>query len=419
MSGIDTSQNRTGQRGSYFFLSYAHSPPLAGTLQADPDQWVRRFYRDLTDSVRRHAAAPRLIPGFFDQDIPLSANWKASLTSALGAAEVFVPLLSPGYYARSWPGREWASFLERLNRAGVTEPDRRFTPVLWIPLPGDRDLPGLRYAVELGAPDDAYLENGLRTLLRLTPYRMSYRQIVERLASRIVDLAEKRPIPRSTAPDIDEVPSAFPHGADAVVFAITVAAPVLADLPADRDSTGYGKRSVDWRAYPDDQELALVEYAAQVAEQLDFAVVVTGIEQTEDLPGNLPGVILIDPWLTEDERGLQALQAVVDGLPFWVLPLLVLDSVTDAHAVALAGRVRSILGGAAVARTEPARLAVRGVSSLKEFVSLMPILVAEAERQYLRHGPVQRYTARPGSRPRLAGHEWPPSPAQPSEEKDA
>ena len=48
------------RRGSYFYLSYAHSPPLAGNLDADPDQWVRRFFRDLTAAV---AAWPRRIRG--------------------------------------------------------------------------------------------------------------------------------------------------------------------------------------------------------------------------------------------------------------------------------------------------------------------------------------------------------------------
>ena len=422
MNGTDSNQNGIGQRSSYFFLSYAHSPPLAGTQQADPDQWVRRFFRDLTDSVERQASpGSRIDPGFFDQDIPVSADWKAALTRALSTAEVFVPLYSPSYFARSWPGREWACFRQRLTQVGFANPEQRLAPVLWIPLPGEQDRPGLEQAMAVGASERAYAENGLRALLRLTQYRAPYRLVVSRLAKRIVELAETAPIAPSAAPDIDEVPSAFNAGASAAVFAVAVAAPALPDLPADRDPAGYGSRSIDWRAYPQDQTLPLAEYAARVAEQLDFAVVVAGIEKTGDLPSNMPGVILIDPWFIADDRGLTALRSFVRGLPSWVLPLPVLDPLADASATKLAERVRAILGEAALARTATVRHAMKGVSSLKEFVSLMPILVAEAERQYLRHGPVLRSTGRPGSRPRLAGRGWPasPEPPQSSEENDA
>lgn len=429
MSGTGTSPNLSGQHSSYFFLSYAHSPPLAGTLQTNPDQWVRTFFRDLTDLVERQISpGSRLAPGFFDQDIPFSANWKAMLTRALSTAEVFVPLYSPGYFARSWPGREWACFSRRLTDAGYTEPERRLVPVLWIPLHGQQKQPGLQDALALGASEPAYAENGLRALLRLAPYQASYRLILARLAERIVNLAETEPIGPSPAPDIDEVPSAFHPGAEAAVFVIAVAAPAFADLPGDRDPAGYGNSNLDWRAYPDDQELPLLEYAAQVAEQLDFAVATADIADINEesgeprrLSGDSPGVILIDPWFVADDHGVRALESLIRDLPSWVLPVLVLDSLPDARAANLADRVRAILSGADVVRTETARVAIRGVSSLKEFVSLMPILVAEAERQFLRRGPVQRYTARPGSRPRLAGGGQRANPAssQPSEEKNA
>ncbi len=298
-----------------------------------------------------------------------------------------MPLLSPGYFARSWPGREWACYLQRLERAGVRQPDRRFAPVLWIPLPGDQGRPGLRDALALGESEPEYAENGLRALLRLAPYRASYRLIVERLAARIVDLAQNEPLPASGALDIDEVPSAFYHGTDAAVFAIAVAAPTAADVPAARPRAGYGKRSIDWRAYPDEQELPLVEYAAQVAEQLDFAVAVTDSEKIADLPATVPGIILIDPWFASDERGLEAIRSFASGLPPWVLPLLVLEPVANAHAVDLAERVRAILSQAEVVRNQTSKL--------------------------------RRYTARPGSRPRLVGEEWPHKlSARSPEEKD-
>lgn len=389
MSGTDNTQDLVGRRGTYFFLSYAHSPPLEGSQQTDPDRWVRAFFSDLADSVQRHASpASQLDPGFFDQDIPLSSNWKASLTRALSAAEVFVPLCSPSYFTRSWPGKEWAAFAQRVRESGLADPLGRFVPVLWIPLSAGQGLPGIEAALAVGEPESPYAENGLRALLRLAPYRASYRLIVDRLAAEIVALAEGSPLPRSLAPDFDDVSSPFEPGSAVAVFTVLVAAPTCADLPAERDRAGYGDRGVDWRPYPRDQELSLAEYAAWVAEQLDFAVQIQGIDDAAGAAHDKPGIVLIDPWLVASGGQLPALESLIGDLPPWVMPLLILDADGDERADRLAARVRTILGKATMARTELAKRAVAGVRSLRDFVSLMPALIAEAERQYQRNGPV-------------------------------
>lgn len=420
MSGTDSTQDRLGQRGTYFFLSYAHSPPLEGSPQTDPDRWVRAFFRDLANSVRRCASPEsRLDPGFFDQNIPLNSDWKASLTRALSAAEVFVPLYSPSYLTRSWPGKEWAAFRQRVRESGLADPLRRFAPVLWIPLPAGQELPGLDEALAVDAPESAYAENGLRALLRLTPYRSSYQLIVDRLAAQIVELAEASPLPRSAAPDFDDVTSPFEPGPAVAVFTVTVAAPVQDDLPAERGPAGYGERSVEWRPYPRDQDTSLAEYAAWVAEQLDFAVKIRGIENATGGAHDKPGVVLIDPWLVASAGQVPALEALVSDLPPWVMPMLILDADVDERGRRLAGQVRAILGKAATAQTELAKRATSGVTSLRDFVSLMPALITEAERQYLRHGPVQHFTTHSGSRPVLAADGLPAgsmSPQQSSEE---
>jgi hypothetical protein len=115
----------------------------------------------------------------------------------------------------------------------------------------------------------------------------------------------------------------------------------------------------------------------------------------------MPGVVLIDPWFVAKERGLAALQAFVGKLPVWVLPLLVLGANQDSRSARLAERVRGILQQTMSSRGDAVKRAIGGVDSLARFAVLMPILVAEAERQYLRHGPILRSAARV-SRPRLA-----------------
>ncbi len=138
-----TDRRRPAARGTYFFLSYAHSAPPPGA-RADADVWVGQFFADLSDEVRRQArpvAGMRI--GFFDQHIPLGADWKAALAEALGDAEVFVPLYSPGYFSRPWALGEQESFRARLAAAGSARLTAgHLTPVLWIPFPPWEDASG-------------------------------------------------------------------------------------------------------------------------------------------------------------------------------------------------------------------------------------------------------------------------------------
>jgi FxsC-like protein len=397
---IGTGLSGLPSKGSYFYLSYAQSPPLAGTVQDDPDHWVRAFHRDLSDAVRA-VASPHssLGQGVFNQEISLRSGWKADLTAALSSAEVFVPLYSPGYFARSWPGREWACFFRRLITAGVESPIRRFAPVLWTPLPPDLDPPGPWEAMPGAVPE--YAENGLRTLLRLRPYRQSYEQSVRRLAAHIVDLAENSPVRPSDAPDIDQVQSEFRPEANGLAFAVTVAAPAATALSAGRDRTGYRAHSVDWRPYPGGQELPLAQHAARIAEQLGLAVIMNSIEKQGGQLTSWPGVVLIDPWFIGNDQGRADFESYIRQLPAWVLPLLILHPHPDARSMQLSDQIRGMLSNMPRGRGEVTSRAIAGVDSLASFAALMPYVAAEAGRQYLRHGPVARSAPRV-SRPRLA-----------------
>src|SRR5580658_9813199 len=155
MSEMISRRNGTKVRSSYyFFLSYAHFPPLDGSLEESqpdqPDEWVRTFFRDLTEAVQGHASQPPpAVPGFLDQEIPVGSDWKAVLSDALSTAQVFVPLFSPDYITKSWPGREWAAFEQRMKSAREADPLARFAPVLWIPLSAGQQPRGLWEALDL------------------------------------------------------------------------------------------------------------------------------------------------------------------------------------------------------------------------------------------------------------------------------
>jgi FxsC-like protein len=372
-------------------------------LQTDPDKYVRQFFDDLAAAVSRYASpGSGLISGFFDQEIPFGSDWKESVSRALGAAEVFVPLYSPWYFARSWPGREWACFYQRMVQAGERDPvRRRFAPVLWTPLWDERELPGFRAALEVGASESEYEKSGLRTLLRLEPYRNSYNAVVAQLAERVVALAEESPLIPSAVPDIDEMKSAFRPEPRLAEFAVAVAAPTQTTVPAGSDPGCYGTSSIQWRPFPG-QELPLAEYARQVAERLDFKVEFTELEEACNPAVGRPGIILIDPWFIADDHG-RALQLVARKLPPWVLPLVILSSPHDTRAGSLAEKARGMLSPAVALPAESSRRASRGVSSLKDFVAVMPALVAEAERRFFRHGSGHAPDGQPTARrPRLS-----------------
>jgi hypothetical protein len=369
----------------YFYLSYAHSPPLAGSRldASEPDQWVLEFFQDLSRAVNRRTSSERggLAPGFIDTQIRSGLEWKDALVRALGEAEVFVPLYSPGYLSRSWPRREWACFAQRIEAAGIADPAGRLAPVLWAPLPFGAEPPGLQAALDLvpvGAPDgaaSAYRENGLLAMRRLQLYRKWHHLITDELAARIVRLAEDDYIGPSAAPDIETIESAFAAGTPVPVLAVVVVAPKGSEL---------------------------TEYGRMAGEQLDFAVRVVGMEAigTELLARN-PVLVLIDPAFLSDPEIHAAFDAFTAELPPWSVAALCPGEEAE---------ISTSLGKMMRAKSRMARRALAGVGSLSEFVALLPFLVAEAEREYLRLGPVDRPAPRPEARLRLAGPGWAASP---------
>jgi aminoglycoside N3'-acetyltransferase len=385
--GVRTAMARQGASeipGRYFFISYARLsplPPVPGTDLTDPpDESVRAFFRDLADVVNRRATSGSgLRPGFLDVEVSSGPRGQFGLADELGAAEVFVPLLSPDYYRRSWPRREWASFEQRLRDVDTGEPQRRFAPVLWVPLLTGEQLPGLADAQSLadGAALRPYADYGLCALLRRPEYRGHYEQIVDELGARIVSIAEKAPLEPSPLSLIEVTDPAI-QGTGGKVFAVAV----------------MGRPDVQGGAQP-------AEYARLAAERLGFAVRITAFAQSADQLDRAPAVLLVDPDSVAGDEARQNLDAKVAELPPWVLPV-VMASRSPRHP---ADDRRAFLEGSYKSyRRKPdvVRRGLEGVSSLREFVTLMPYLVTHAEREYLRHGPTHRTASRSAPRPRLA-----------------
>ena len=269
-----------------------------------------------------------------------------------------------------------------------------------------------------------YADNGLCALLRLRPYHDLYQDVVDRMGAQIVEIAERDPIepvePEKVG-DIEMAPSAFPASRPLPVFFIQVAAPTTANAPDSREPEAYGDQAADWRPFVAEQELPLAEYARQITERFDFDVRVSAIGRAGDLSGRRPGIMVIDPAFIADEPG-RAEFAAAAKLPRWVLPLVVVDRPNDTRTRKLADDVLDMLIEARTLPTETARRAARGVESLDAFLSIVPALVAEAGKQYLKHRNSRVLSPRPVRRPRLGSQMGPDTPAaaqDPYEGRDA
>ena len=390
----------------HFFLSYAHSAPLntSGRRDTDTDVWVRRCFEDLSRAVAGLLGARPAAVGFVDYLVEPGADWKAMLTDKLGAAEVFVPLYSPGYFNKSWPMRERGVFLERLGRAFAGRPEQaraHVIPVLWIPLPtGDRPAE-VSAALTLGAGIAEYAENGLRALGMLASYQDHYRKIIDRLAHRIVEVTGRQGLPAGRAVAIDEISVPEPPSTE-TPFVVGV----IGGRGTHRPGPVTATTGPAWKPYGGALDPPIAEYVANVAERLGLPTRV--VDRLADLKAldDSPAVILVDPWLDARGDGEDGLGVVRGHLHPWVTPIVV----TDRHDR------RYLQGGADLAARATARLTELGAArvyqalDVEQLAELMPSAVSEARRHYLRRAAVRAPEGFP--RPRLSGHDE-PAPAAP------
>jgi FxsC-like protein len=390
----------------YFFLSYPRIDPLAGNPDENPDQLVETFFGDLTHAVKRHATGGGDgVSGFYDRAIPVGSDLEKLTTKALSAAQVFVPLYSVAYLNNSWPGRELTCFRKRVEQAGRDNPEGRFVPVLWTPLAGVKDPPGLRESLAHRVTVPDYADNGLRVLLKLPSYHDSYRAVIDRLAVQIVELAERdpiEPVEPSRVGDVAKARSEFPASRPLPVFNVEIFAPTSESAPPGRDPRAYGATPAQWRPFPV-QQVTLAEHARQLIEPFDFDV---RVGAATGVAARRPGIIMIDPTFIAEDAGRDSLRAIAEALPRWVLPLVVVAP-DDAPTRALAAGVLDILAKAKALPAERSGKAAHGIYSLDDFVSTVPVLVAEAERQYFRSRDRRVLPSQAAQRPSLRQPEGP------------
>jgi len=141
---------------------------------------VLRFREDLEKQLKLEGLhSPRVF--LSSSDLPTGVSWQEELKDRLNSAQVFLALLSPGYFMSDVCSKEWRFFEKRM------ELDGRGTglvqPVLWSPK-AHLELPGgmqdLRFEIGGKRCDDM----GLQRLMVADP--MAYGDILRQLAREIV-----------------------------------------------------------------------------------------------------------------------------------------------------------------------------------------------------------------------------------------
>ncbi len=200
----------------YFFLSYSHN---------DQKAWVHKFHTDLFEAVKTKTIENIGGKDAFEDRKSLNPGdiWPSKIVSAIGSTKVLVCLYSPSFFAkdktRDYCAKEFAAFLMRADLVydwyydngkrwlGLARA-QNVLPVLWLGVDDLLELndlpPRLVRSITFDLPVRSVANNPADTysetyradgMLALTRRRNdTYRRIVDRLATRVVQLA------RATAP---------------------------------------------------------------------------------------------------------------------------------------------------------------------------------------------------------------------------
>lgn len=393
----------------YFYLSYACLGPLpsdpprdapraAGTARqpapsghrAEPNREVQKFYNDL-DSAIVARTGRRPPAGFYDRHVPFDADPRKTHAAALGRAQVFVALYSPDYLTMSWPQLEQIAFRDRVARQRL-DPDTRILPVLWTPVPSwtveaAEHLRLLDQAATLVREAPDYRDNGLRAMCCLQetyqPYQQPYRQVLDRIASRIIRVIETGPALPTVTLDFERIPSASTADPSLIITVLAVG-PELAAEPA-------------WHPYTGRQELPVAAYVGREAERRGLAPRVVALERFRSESTGNPALAVVDPRILRQPDGEPRLREVFQELPIWVRPLVAGDS-GDVTLDALTARAQQILSESVPADSHPPVRTVERVDGPEDFRAKLPLVLEKTRRAYLTFG---TYHLPPSSTPRL------------------
>jgi FxsC-like protein len=365
----------------HFFLSYARS--RYRPQGSDPDRWVAKFFNDLCEDVA--LATGMQVPGFMDRQIPVGTAWPDYLTDALANCRVFVALFSPTYFTSEYCGREWAAFIERVERqtAGRDLPSA-IIPAWWTPM-NLSGLPPSLQPMQNASPrfPTAYTAEGLYGIMKLGRYRQQYKETVFRLANIIKDRAAECALAASPVSDLDSLrnPFAQPQGTQRHQIRLTLATQSLDKLPPDRDRYYYGRTVDEWTPYrSQDHPISIGTYAGQVIADFGHHYVVDQVDDPGREPLDSPGILVVDPWATRDPSIADRLREIDDHHPVNVLaPFNSEDLQTVAASDGLSESLGEVLPNSSALTGSATR-----ISTIQAFRDALPKAVNEAITRFFK-----------------------------------
>jgi len=411
----------------YFFLSYAHTPTW-GTSSSDPDHWVRVLFTDLCDHIMHLTDIPAGVPaGFMDRELRSGDGWPEKLSENLAVCRVFVPLFSPRYFTSEMCGREWFAFHERVLRARASGAGSvpAIVPALWAHVDMGQLPDSVRHIhIDHAAFGARYADEGIYGLIKLNRLRDEYQETVLRLAQRIVRVASEAPLPPAQPRPYETTPSAFkPRGEGPRSIHLTVAAPTRDTIPSHRDARPYGEYAWDWNPYHSESTRPLPVLAEELIRSLDYRITVSSFDDEDTstdtasaadvtdgdkAPVGRPVILLVDRWALTDEERRRRLKTFDASTHPWISAVVPWNR-DDPQCHGTEGRrlaeelERALPLTLDRGRRTDCRIAVNGVPTLKAFTDVLPRVVANTTRQFLKHAAAHPPVGQHVSRPRLAG----------------
>ncbi|WP_326723457.1 MULTISPECIES: TIR-like protein FxsC [unclassified Streptomyces] len=412
--------------GSYFFLSYAHTPKHdPGAPHVDP--WVAKLFHGLSAHIMQMTSLPvGTRAGFMDQELTVGQAWPERLSRELAFCRVFVPLYSPRYFTSEVCGREWYAFAQRatIHNARYRTAVSPIVPALWVPVEPSH-LPEAARSVQFSHPDfgEDYAAEGFYGLSKLTYLRDEYERAVYRLAQRIVHVAQETHIAPSTPLEYADLPSAFDRPSGSQTLSIVVAATRRGRLPEGRSDSpygsSYGNQARDWNPYHPDTARPLAEVAADLAHNQGLRARVDSFDEVADtiLAGEHhsdgPVLLIIDPWALRDPDLLEKLLLLDAAASPWtrvVVPWNRQDPDNAGDIAPEPGDLESVIPQLLKLGRAASRASVSGVGTLEAFCEIVALAVRHASADFDRHAPAYPPSGPPPPRPSPFGPSDPEAP---------
>jgi FxsC-like protein len=413
-----------------FFFSYT---------RADNDAYLRKFFADLNEAVRRKAGYPQgTLTGFFDQKrLEAGTEWNPALVTALQESSTLVCVYSPAYFKSEFCGREWGLFEERwkLYKAqrleavpGAAQSPSVIKPVLWIPLRETLPAGIGNKQFTSGNPQSALNTVGLLNIrMRYSKYKNEYLDFVDLLSDEILTAQQsyKGVLPRVIPePDFQTARNAFKvspvpgqaaapkpqdQGPNGVQFVFVAGKPN--EFQGNRSIGGYlQKGGRDWKPYYPQKTKPIGALAQSVAASEDLDFFSEELPFSKRLPQEVRDaekqanivVLVVDSWTVTLPDYNQILQQFDEEGYFncsVLIPWNDADIETAQQRAALEAQVRSVFR-----RQSRLPLYFRdSITSEEELKAQLRDVLIRLKAEVFNQAPVSRPVPRGGTKPVVEG----------------